>query len=76
MTKTTPISEAQSLVLQLVEAGLNPREIARRSGHRVSERTIIRWLQGTSVPKQSKNLDSLKRLLGRIKSTKQQAPNH
>ena len=58
---------ATSLVKALMGMGLTPDDIARRSGNRVSRRTIYRWLKGeVANPKQEQNIKALKRLLKRV----------
>ena len=58
---------AGELVQALLDVGLTPDEIAKRSGNRVSRRTIYRWLKGeVGTPKQEQNLKALKRLLKRV----------
>ena len=60
-------STAAGLVRALMDAGLTPDDIAKRSGNRVSRRTIYRWIKGdVSNPKQEQNLKALKRLLKRV----------
>ena len=60
-------STATMLVKALVAAGLTPEEIAKRSGNRVSRRTIYRWIKGdVANPKQEQNLKALRRLLKRV----------
>lgn len=63
---------ASALVKALLGRGLTPDDIARRSGNRVSRRTIYRWLKGeVANPKQEQNLKALKRLLKRVERKKQ-----
>lgn len=61
--KTDSDNELQTIITSLIECGLTPSEIAKRSGNRVSRRTIYRWMSGECAPKQQHNIEVLKRLL-------------
>ena len=51
---------------KLIDHGLTIPEIARRIGHRVSEKTLRRWRNAKSSPVNSQHLQYLERLLARV----------
>lgn len=59
-------TEAQKIILELINKGLDPHTIVKRSGNRVSERTIYRWMRGETAPEQTEHLRYIKRLLYRV----------
>ena len=56
----------QELLSDLREAGLKPEDICKRIGHRVSKRTIYRWLSKESEPKQKAHIEALQKLHKRV----------
>lgn len=51
-----------TLLSDLREAGLKPEDICKKIGHRVSKRTIYRWLSQESAPKQKAHIEAIEKL--------------
>jgi IS30 family transposase len=59
------LSEASSLVNQLIAEGMTPQEISEAMEHRVSYRTIYRWAKKESGPQQKSDLEALREVAGK-----------
>jgi IS30 family transposase len=63
LSTSTSSNRVQELVRALTAKGLKPEQIAAEMEHRVSARTIYRWLKGEHHPQQNADVMALEKVV-------------